>query len=132
MLLGGLVLLLKSIERFGLVCLFVCFPSFFPFGKIFEDCKRNSSIPENSFTWKSLGHFKNTFFKAINKENNEVIETGKKLFNPQYIVVQKLAQKKNKLQNKTRKNKEINADEDAEAGEPLFTIGETINLCTQY
>lgn len=73
---------------------------------------------------------KNTFFKAISKKNNET-GTGKKLFNPQYILVQKLA-KKNKLQNKTRKNKEINADEEAEEGEALFTIGENVNLCTQY
>lgn len=36
---------------------------------------------------------KNTFFKAINKKNNEVIGTGKKLFNTQYILVQKLAKK---------------------------------------
>lgn len=40
--------------------------------------------------------------------------------------------KKTKLQNKARKNKEINADEEAEEGEPLFNIGENINLCTQY
>lgn len=26
----------------------------------------------------------------------------------------------------------MNADEDAEEGEPLFTIGENVNLCTQY
>lgn len=44
----------------------------------------------------------------------------------------KRVQKKNNLQNKARKNKEINADEEAEEGEPLFTIGENINLCTQY
>lgn len=51
------------------------------------------------------------------------------MFNKQYIHIQKLAKKQT---DKRNNHKEINTDEDAEEGEPLFTIGDNINLSTQY